>query len=209
VRGALYGSRLFEQPEHRAIAEEIRAFAHGTVTLEIGIDHGMCLLDSARRSPDERWLGIELRRRRVEALAPYARCLPTPPGDPIVPELSNALVVRADARTVIASVLPAGSLRRVIVRFPTPAADPRHLLLTPETVSAIERALAPDGELYLATDVPGMDAWARELLAGWRFVSDGAIPSWAEAVLSRRERVCRRDGIPVYRLVRARPESRT
>jgi tRNA G46 methylase TrmB len=191
VRGALGGSRLLDRPEHAAFRAGIEAFvaAPGPLILEIGFDHGMVLLESARLRPDVRWLGCEIRRARVEAAAAHA-----PP---------NALLLRADGRTLLASLIPPGRLEGVVVLFPSPSHDPRHLLLTPETVALIQLALAPEGRLHVATDVPGMARWAERLLQGW---PEGD-PLPLAPVLSRRERVCRRDGRPVWRFTRRAPPS--
>lgn len=189
VRGALGGSRLLERPEHAAFRATLDAFVArpGPLIVEVGFDHGMVLLESARLRPEVSWLGCELRRARVEAAARHA-----PP---------NALLVRADARTLLATTLPPGRLSGVVVLFPTPSHDPRHLLLTPETVEAIARALGPGGTFHLATDVPGMARLAERRLAGW----GPADPLPLAPVLSRRDRVCRRDGRPVWRFDRTPP----
>lgn len=187
VRGALGGSRLFDQPRYRAEVEVFRAFIEppGPLAVEIGFDHGMRLLDLARRQPDVRWLGLEVRERRVLAVAPHC------PG--------NCMVWRADARTVFRVLMPPGRVSRVDVLFPTPWWDEKHrekrLLLTPVFLLDLERALAPDGCVHVATDVGPYFEHVEALFAAWRAVEP---PTMGEA-LSRRERVCARDGLPVWR----------
>ena len=203
VPGALAGSLLYARPEHAAVRDSIATFvanpvaqagegtpSHTPVALEIGFDHGMRILDHARRFPDWRWLGLEIRKARVDAARPHA-----PP---------NCLLVRADARTIVASVLPAGSLDLVYLLFPTPTENPRHLLLTPSFVDDLARALAPGGRVHFATDVEGYFDWAQQCFAGWSH-DDGPLPYGP--VLSRRERVCKRDELPVYRATWKRPVS--
>lgn len=183
VPGALGGSRLFDQPRYRAVRERIAAFcAPGPpVAVEVGFDHGITLLANARAQPDWRWLGVELRRRRVDAAQANAP--------------SNCLALRIDARTLFAALLPAGRVARVDVLFPTPVLKGDHLLLTDGFVSDLRRALSADGCVHLATDVPAMAEWMAARFAGWR-----ALPHPPPAPeLSRRERVCRRDGLPVWR----------
>jgi tRNA G46 methylase TrmB len=189
-RGVLGGTALYEGGRHPEVRARVEAFVAGPpggLAVEVGFDHGMRILDHARRWPEIRWLGLEIRKRRVAAAAPHA-----PP---------NCLLLAADARAVFASLLPPASVTWVYVLFPTPTDNPRHLLLVPPFVEAVKRSLIPGGSLYLATDVQGMRAHAAALLEGW---PDAAFPPMGP-VLSRRERVCARDGLPVYRLCRARP----
>ena len=189
VRGALYGSRLYEQPEHREWAASVLQFldAPGPVALEIGFDHGMRLLDHAHRWPEIRWVGVEIRKARVEAAAAHAP--------------SNALLLRADARTLLANLIPEGRLEFVYLLFPTPSVREKHLLVTPSFVRSLERALTPTGRILITTDVPGLADWMEKQFTGWP-EADG-VPMGP--VLSRRERVCQRDGLPVWRTVRRRP----
>jgi tRNA G46 methylase TrmB len=187
VRGALGGSRLFEQPAYRAEAEAFLQFveAPGPVAVEIGFDHGMRLLELARTQPDVRWLGLEVREARVLAVAPHC-----PP---------NCHVWRADARTVFRVLMPPARVSRVDVLFPTPWWDEgkrdKRLLLTPAFVTDLARSLAPAGVVHVATDVGPYFAHVEALFAAWRV----ALEPPAVGVLSRRERVCRRDGLPVWR----------
>lgn len=182
VPGALYGSLLLEQPAHKPLVDAFLAFLEppGPVALEIGADTFTVLFDQARLCPQVRWVGLEIRRRRVERARPHA------------PE--NAWLWAMDARTVFASVVPAGRLSRVDVRFPTPVTDPRHLLFTEAFVADVRRALAPDGVLTVSTDVRGLWEHVEGLLDGWIAVE----PPPRGDVRSRRERVCRRDGLEVY-----------
>jgi tRNA G46 methylase TrmB len=186
VGGTMFGSLLYEQPEHRADRDRIVAFVEppGPIALEIGFDHGMRLLDHARRWPEVRWLGAEIRRSRVEAAAAHA-----PP---------NALLLRADGRTLLAAVIPPARLQWIYVLFPSPSDNPRHLLITSATAALLARALAPGGSVHVATDVPGMAAWTTEVFDGWRMISREAGAPLGP-VMSRRERVCARDQRPVWR----------
>ncbi len=187
--GAMAGTRYYERPEHLAERQRIVDFldAPGPVGFEIGFDHGNVILDLARTFTEILWVGAEVRKARVDAAAPHA-----PP---------NALLLRGDARGLLASVIPAGRLSFIYVLFPSPSHDPRHLLLTPATVAAFATALAPGGQLHLATDVPAMARLAEGLLSTWP--EGPGVPHGGE--LSRRDRVCRRDGREVWRFTRIRP----
>lgn len=184
VKGTLGGSLLWDRPEHQAERERVLSFlaAPGPVWLEIGFDHGMGILDRARRWPDTRQLGVELRKRRVAGVAAHA------------PE--NCLLLATDARGLLSRVLPPGRLDLTLILFPTPALDPRHLLLTEGLVAELARVTAPGGRVHLATDVPAYADWICGLFSGW---AEAEAPELGP-VLSRRERVCRRDDLPVWRM---------
>ncbi|MCB9740749.1 MAG: hypothetical protein H6747_15905 [Deltaproteobacteria bacterium] len=186
---ALGGSLLLEQPRYAALRQEIAAFvAPGPpLAVEVGFDHGINLLAHARAFPDWRWLGVELRRHRVEAVRRNA------------PE--NCLPLRLDVRTLFAALLPAGRVARVDILFPTPALRPAHHFFTPAFRDDVARALAPGGVLLLRTDVEPLYDHVAELFAGW---PEAAEPQRTPD-LSRRERVCRRDGLPIWTLCVGHP----
>lgn len=187
VRGALGGSRLFEQPAQRAEVERFQQFiaAPGPVVVEVGFDFGHRILDHAHRWPDVRWIGIEVRKARVEELAERAP--------------DNLLAWRADARTVFNQLMPPGRLTQVDIFFPTPWWDEikraKRMLITPQFVGDLATSLAPDGVVHFATDVPGYFEHAAQVFDGWGH-SESALSGEAK---SRRERVCSRDDVPVFR----------
>lgn len=186
---ALGGSLLLDQPKYAALRAEIDAFvAPGPpLAVEVGFDHGINLLAHARAFPDWRWLGVELRRHRVQAVREHAP--------------ANCLPLRLDVRTLLAAILPSGRAARIDILFPTPALRPSHHFFTPAFAADVERCLAPGGRLLLRTDVEALHDAVAALFAGW--------PSAPEPPrtpdLSRRERVCARDGLPVWTLCIARP----
>ena len=132
VPGAMGGSRLWDLPAQQADRDALRAFtAPGPpLAVEVGFDHGITLLSQARAHPGWRWLGVELRERRVAAVQRHAP--------------ANCLALRADGRTLFAALLPPGRVQRVDLLFPTPTTSGRHLLLTPALVEDMRRCLAPD-----------------------------------------------------------------
>ncbi|MFT4705031.1 MAG: tRNA (guanine-N(7)-)-methyltransferase [Bradymonadia bacterium] len=187
VTGALGGSRLFEQPKQAAEVAEFHAFlARPAETyLEIGFDHGFRLLDHAHRWPERNWVGLEVRKARVDELRARA------------PE--NLFVWRADARTVIERLVPASSLTRVDVLFPTPWWDElkraKRILFSPQFVGGLARALQPDGVVHVATDVGPYFEHVAALFSGWQ---PATAPVSGDA-RSRREKACEREGLPVWR----------
>ena len=186
---AMYGTRLFDQPKHALVKDRLQAFLArpGPLGLEIGFDHGMCILDRARTFPAVNHLGVELREARVVATSIHA-----PP---------NCLLLRVDARTLCSVLLPDASVDWLYLLFPTPTPEPKRALLGTGFAASVARVLKPGGVLWFASDMRKLADQASELFA-W----EAAPPPPLGLELSRRERVCRRDSRPVFRLCVRRPE---
>jgi tRNA G46 methylase TrmB len=186
LRGVSGGSRLFEQPQYRRELETFERFiaGPGPLAVEIGFDKGVRLLDHARRFPDWKWIGLEVRERQVLRVAPHAP--------------DNCLVWRVDARTVFGVLMPARRVDRVDILFPTPWWDEgrraKRLLVTAEFRDHLSAAMAAEGKVHVATDVGPYFDHVAGLFHAWRSVE--APP--AGPALSRRERVCKRDGLPTW-----------
>lgn len=203
LRGALGGSRLFEQPRyaHEVAAWHAALSARSQVLLEIGFDHGRRLHHTALAHPDWQVVGIEVRKRRCEEAQARANDA----------SLDNLLAWRADARTVLATVTPAACLDVVEILFPTPwwdaAKRARRRLVTSETLADVTRALRPQGVLRIATDVAEYAEHIAEVLARAEGLTvDPA--AWTARppieVYSRREAKCHREGLAVYRFAARR-----
>ncbi len=185
----MYGTRLFDRPEHAEVRLGLLGFVAGPgpLGLEIGFDHGMCVLDRARCFPTIRQLGVELREARVQAAATNAP--------------DNCLLLRMDGRTLVTALLPDASVDWLYILFPTPPSSPKRALLTPAFARSVERVLRPGGSLWFATDRPELADLVDQLFR-WPVA---AAPPPLGSQLSRRERVCRRDEIPVFRRCLSRP----
>jgi hypothetical protein len=177
---AVGGSLVLQAPAYAAVRAAIDAFvAPGPpLAVEVGFDHGINLLAHARHFPGWRWLGVELRRHRVAAVADNA-----PP---------NCFALRLDGRTLFAAVLPPGRVQRVDILFPTPVVKAGHAIFTAAFVADLARCVADHGVVRIVTDVPALDAVVCRLFAAWTPVA----PPPRTVDLSRRERVCLRDGVP-------------
>jgi tRNA (guanine-N7-)-methyltransferase len=89
-------------------------------------------------------------------------------------ELTNVRVHEGDAVPLLRE-LPDGCLEELRLYFPDPWPKPRHAkrrLIRPSFVALLDRVLAPDGFLHLATDRPEYVEHAREALAAWSAVED-------------------------------------
>jgi tRNA G46 methylase TrmB len=107
-----------------------------------------------------------------------------------------------DGRALVGSLLPDDSIHALYLLFPTPHADARRHLVSPAFAEAVRRVLRPAAPLWFATDRVDL-AEAFDACFPW----SAAAPPPLGAELSRRERVCRRDGLAVYRRCVARPDT--
>lgn len=124
------------------------------ITLEIGFGDGASLATLAERSPERDFIGIEVHRPGIGHLL---RLLDGR-------GLTNVRVICEDAAVVLREHVPAASLAEVLLWFPDPWPKKRHhkrRLVQPEFVHWINRALAPDGRLHMATD---WEDYARHML---------------------------------------------
>jgi len=200
VPGALYGSRLITLPHVAAEVAALKVFvaAGASVLVEIGFDHGRRLMATAREKPDWRVVGLEIRRRRVDAAKAHA----------LRHGLDNLFIWRMDARTVFAGVLDDASVDIVEVLFPDPwwNANKRRkrLLIDDDFLADVCRVLRPGGLLHLATDVPRYAEVIDRCLQAQPAlraisVDEGSARRPACSQQSRRERKCAREGLPVQR----------
>ena len=116
------------------------------VEMEIGIGKGRFLLAQAEARPDVNFLGIEWSLKYLRVARDRARRR----------GLRNLRLFRADARHVLAALVPDRSLARVHVYCPDPWPKKRHRkrrLFTEETAVHLGRVLQDGGYLDLSTDV--------------------------------------------------------
>jgi len=116
------------------------------VEVEIGIGKGRFLLAQAEGRPEVNFLGIEWSLKYLRVARDRAERR----------GLANVRLYRADARHVLADLLPDSSVARVHVYCPDPWPKKRHRkrrLFTPATAAHLGRALLPGGYLDVSTDV--------------------------------------------------------
>lgn len=116
------------------------------VEIEVGVGKGRFLIQEAAARTESDFLGLEWSLKHLRVAKERAeRC-----------GLTNLRLCRADARHVITTLVPAGSLTRLHVYCPDPWPKKRHhkrRFFTPATTMHLERVLVPGGFLDLSTDV--------------------------------------------------------
>ena len=175
----------------------------GGLELEIGFGRGMFLLGRACAAPEARLVGLEVKAKLVvtvhERLARRS--------------ITNARVFMADAREVLARAGPDACLQRVYLHFPDPWWKKRHAkrrILDDTLLGAVVRLLAPEGELFVQTDVEDRAHEFRAQLRACDGLVLGGDDGWVNGnpygAVSNRERRAVRDGLPVWRLLARRSD---
>jgi tRNA (guanine-N7-)-methyltransferase len=168
------------------------------VEVEVGFGKGLFLLNSAIHHPEVNFFGIEIMRKYQLFTATRMA----------IRQLGNVRLAKADARHFMLVHIPPASVRAIHVYFPDPWWKKRHhkrRLFTDEFVVACVKALQPDGDLHLATDVSDYFALMtelcqvrRELVLVDRSVRGDRTDGEAE-FLTNFERKARLRGSSVYR----------
>lgn len=151
------------------------------LVVEIGSGTGESVLAAARAHPEADHLAVEVYRPGAARTILAADRL----------GLTNLRVLEGDARALLATGLPAGSVDEIRVFFPDPWPKARHhkrRLVQPDMLADAARALRPGGRLRLATDWADYAEHMREALARVEAFEGGPGPRFAERPLTRYER---------------------
>ncbi|MDT8334900.1 MAG: tRNA (guanosine(46)-N7)-methyltransferase TrmB [Desulfurivibrionaceae bacterium] len=122
--------------------------------LEIGFGMGDALLETARRHPENNYLGVEVYLPGIGQLLLGISAS----------GLANVRIARGDAMEIL-DRLPTAALERVSLFFPDPWPKTRHhkrRLVQPPFVEKLRRVLAPGGLFHAATD---WDHYAHQIRA--------------------------------------------
>ena len=183
------------------------AFASpGPVILEIGSGNGFYLSGMAAQRPELRWLGLELRFKRVVLAARKLQ----------VAGLTNGRLVRFDAYN-LDRIFSAGELAGVHINHPDPWAKDRQAhrrIISLPILSQLAGFVRSGGELRLKTDFkPHIEALlecvdqlrlaAGEATAPWSVIgtSDDILHTgapWSNDVCTNYQRKFNEKGLPVY-----------
>ncbi len=168
------------------------------VELEIGPGRGWFMVERVENDPAARILGLEVKLKWATVV------------DERLKKRGFADRARVFAEDVAAALprFTAASLSRVYIHFPDPWWKKRHqkrLVVRDEIIEQVVRALVPDGELFVQTDVEERaDAYQRLLDAVPKLTPAPGGPRVADnpfGARSPRERKAIEDELPVFRLL--------
>ncbi|HVU51644.1 MAG TPA: hypothetical protein VHL80_13205 [Polyangia bacterium] len=169
--------------------------------VELGCAEAHFLVDLARAERDALFVGVEIRRELVTFTnRELARA-----------GLTNVQLVFANMSVDMRRLFAPGAVRRFFLNFPDPwfkTRQHKRRVIGPELMGEIHRALAPEGELFVQTDIFDLALEAMGALEGMapaRFANAHApwsfLPANPYAAKSRRERQCEGEGARVWRLL--------
>ena len=179
----------------------VEAGAGQALDVELGAAEAHFLIDLARVDRETRFVGVEIRRELVTFTnSELARA-----------GLTNVGLVFANMSVDMRRLFAAGSVRRFFLNFPDPwfkTRQHKRRVIGPELMAEVHRALAPDGELFVQTDIfdLALEAMgALEVLSPTHFVNTHApwsfLPANPYPAKSRRERQCEGEGTHIWRLL--------
>ncbi len=176
----------------------------GALEVEIGAGAGGFALGHAKAHPEILLVALEIRKKLAAEIEAKARAA----------ELTNLLVLCADAKTVLPRLFAPGTVDCFHIQFPDPWWKKRHherRLIDEETAILLYNLLAPAGQVKIRTDVEGRGREMCMVLEAVGFENvhgPGKLaPYDPTEVPSSRERGYLERGQPVYRYTFRRREA--
>jgi tRNA (guanine-N7-)-methyltransferase len=156
--------------------------------VEVGFGRDDALLRRAAAAPDRDFLGVELKRERVETYLRRAARL----------GLRNLRVVSGRAEVVLGVLLADARASAVRILFPDPWPKERHAshrLVRPFFVREVRRVLEPGGTLVMATDDAAYQRQMEETVAADGGFEGGPVEPGAERSLNDGTTIFQRKGL--------------
>ena len=149
--GPLPVQKYFEHPEYR-------------FEVDLGCGKGRFLLAHAAKNPSTNFLGIDRMLRRIRKVDNRARRM----------NLNQIRLLRVEAYYAVAHLLPPASVNAYYIFFPDPWPKARHeghRLFNAAFLDALDRTLAWDGVVHVATDhLPYFEQLSEVFAGDSRFV---------------------------------------
>ncbi len=162
------------------------------IEIDLGCGDGTFLISLAAQFPERNFLGIERLLGRVRSAC----------GKAARAKLPNVRVLLIESAYAMRYLFPPGSIAAVHLLFPDPWPKKRHQrrrIVTPDFLSTVHQALAPNGLLRIATDQQDYFAAIEELVTASEFFHEsGEEPETLP--LTKFERRFVAAGEPIYRV---------
>jgi tRNA (guanine-N7-)-methyltransferase len=182
--------------------EKVFADSACPLHLDIGCARGRFLLKTAEITPEQNFLGVEIR----EPLVAEANRLKD---EQNLTNLHYEFVNATIALDKLLEKLPAGVLQTVTIQFPDPWYKKKHAkrrMVTAEMVETVAGHLSAGGKVFVQTDV---DFLAEEMFVLFRengSFREDTIGENPFPVKTEREQAVEEKGLPIYRALFAKNE---
>jgi tRNA (guanine-N7-)-methyltransferase len=137
------------------------------VEIEIGPGRGDVLFTFATQAPDVNFYAVEVRGAQAQNLGESAQAR----------GLRNVCIIAGDARCLVTRLVPSASVAAYHIYFPDPWPKTRHRhrrLFQAGFAEGLQRTLAPEGRVHVASDLPWLFADMDVHLTRAGFVPDPA-----------------------------------
>lgn len=177
--------------------ESVFAEPDRPLLLDIGCARGRFVLRMAEAEPKWNYLGVEIRHQLVDE----ANRIAAEAG------LTNLHYAFCNAMLWLDRLIdgvPPGILQAVTIQFPDPWFKKKHAkrrMVNHEMVDTIARHLAPNGRVFVQTDIEFLAEEMFELFRGDARFAESAIDENPFAVKTEREKAVEDKGLPVYRVL--------
>jgi tRNA (guanine-N7-)-methyltransferase len=144
------------EPNQRVDLEKVFA-RKSEKHLEIGFGAGECLVNMAKKNPQNDYIGIEVYIQGIHQVLKQIE----------IEKLSNIRLFYTDAIDVLEKCFQSNSLDTIYIFFPDPWPKKRHFkrrLIQPTFIDLVAQRLKSEGSLYLATDWENYAAQMLEIL---------------------------------------------
>lgn len=147
---------LLEAEELLQLGPE-KCVGQGPLVLEIGFGRAELIMDQAEQSSEQRFLGVEVSRKRVIKAARRVQKR----------GIGNVRLICAPAEYLLERALPPACVHECWINCPDPWPKKRHFkrrLIQEPLIELLTRALRPGALLHLSTDHEGYAGWIDERL---------------------------------------------
>ena len=188
-------SPYYRQEPQAVEIENVFADPTRPLLLDIGCARGRFLLRMAAAQPQWNYLGVEIR----EPLVAEANRLTAEAG------LMNVHYTFCNAMLWLGRLIagiPSDILQMVTIQFPDPWFKKKHAkrrMVNPELVKTIVEKLAPDGKIFIQTDIEFLAEQISEMFRADKRLREKPIEENPFPVKTERERAVEEKDLPVFR----------